>query len=151
VKTTARERLIIGLSIHEIVGTINRTMKDHKLVFKLSYQDKHRPAFLVRRNGGPFETVMLADPRAHTFWSVAIFDPTTAQIMRELNEQLRQESAELRLTCAKNRDGSKRTMLQIYVDGSKHTALTIMETRRGGHILDSDFELPGESSDPQHN
>lgn len=148
-KIEARDRLILGLMIHELIGGINALMKKYELRFKLSYYNHtHYEAVLSVSNGnGIFREVMRANPRGHTFWwSVVAYDQEIEACMRELRQFLADNSASLRLACNKRKDGVPVAKLQIYVEGATLTAITLMEVSKRTSVIDTSFELPGETS-----
>lgn len=147
-KTEIRDRLILGLTIHELIGGINALMKKYELRFKLSYYNYtyHEAVLSVSNGNGMFHEVMRANPRKHTFWWSAAFDTDIEAYMRELRQFLTDNSASLRLACNKRKDGVPVAKLQIYVEGAALTALTLMEAKKKTSVTDTSFELPGESS-----
>ena len=147
-KTETRDRLILGLTIHELIGGINALMKKYELKFKLSYYNYtyHEAVLSVSNGNGMFHEVMRANPRNHFFWWSAAFDTNIEACMHELRQFLADNSASLRLACNKRKDGVPVARLQIYVEGAALTALTLMEARKKTSITDTSFELPGESS-----
>lgn len=147
-KTETRDRLILGLTIHELIGGINALMKKYGLKFKLSYHNyRYYEAVLsVSNSNGMFHEVMRANPRNHSFWWSTAFDTDIEACMMELRQFLANNSASLRLACNKRKDGVPVAKLQIYVEGAALTALTLMEVKKKTSVTDTSFELPGESS-----
>ncbi len=147
-KTEIRDRLILGLTIHDLIGGINGLIQKHKLKFKLSYYQRtyHEAVFSVSSGDGMFHEVMRANPRNHSFWWNAALDTKIEACMCELRQFLADNSASLRLACNKRKDGVPVAKLQIYVEGAALTALTLMEVTKKTSITDTSFELPGEAS-----
>lgn len=147
-KTEARDRLILGLTIHDLIGYINELMRKYNLKFKLSYYHYtyYEAVLSVSSGDGMFHEVMRANPRNHSFWWSAAFDTNIEACMIELRKFLADNSASLRLACNKRKDGVPMAKLQIYVEGSTFTALTLMEVRKKTFKTYTKFDLPGESS-----
>lgn len=139
---TQREKLIIALSMDELVGGINLAMRVRKMTFTLDYTQDHFPRLFVEMPGVEREQFMLLDPRKHCCY---ITPPKNRELfiaMTDITNRLHKHGGRLSLTGDRPKQGPRRALLQVYVDGAKKIALTLMDTTKGKSKRDTDFQLP---------
>jgi len=108
----------------------------------LDYATDHFPRLLVSMPDITPERFMLLDQRKHACY---ITPPSNRELffaMVDITERLHKIGGRLSLTGEKPRQGPKRAMLQIYVDGANRTALTLMDAAKGKVLHDTSFSLP---------
>lgn len=137
-----REKLIIALQMHEMVGALNLAMRVRKLTFELDYSRDHFPRLCVSMPDVPAEQFMLLDQRKHYCWITPPRNHELFVAMSDISERLHKLGGRMSLTGDKPKHGPKRALLQIYVDGTSKIALTLMDTTKGHCKSDTSFQLP---------
>ena len=136
-----REKLIIALQMHDIVGAINLAMRVRKAFFILDYSEVF-PKLLLGMPGLELETIMRLDPRKHCCYISMPRQRELFFLMTDIHERLIKLEGRLSLTGDKPRQGPKRCLLQVYVAGADKIALTLMETTKGKTKTDVAFQTP---------
>ncbi len=139
---TQREKLIVALQMTDIVGAINLAMRVRKLSFTLDYSEDHFARLYVEMPGTSREQIMLLDQRKHCCY---ISPPKNRELFfayNDIHERLLKQGGRLSLTGDKPREGPRRCLLQVYVDGAAKMGLTLMETTKGKKLVDTAFQLP---------
>lgn len=137
-----KDKLIIALSLPEIVADINLAMKVRKLSFILDHTDKHSPKLLVEMPGVPAQAIMQFDYRKRCCYQ---FPPSNRELffaVNDIKDRLDKHDARLALGGNKTHTGARRCALQVSVAGANQVALTLMEAVRGQRTVDTDFQLP---------
>lgn len=137
-----REKLLIALQMHDMVGGLNLAMRVRKLEFTLDYSTDHFPRLWVGMPGITPEVFMRLDPRKHACY---IMPPKQRELfvaVSDITERLFKLGGRLALTGDKPAHGPRRCVLQIYVDGARNIALTLMDCTKGKHKTDTSFQLP---------
>lgn len=137
-----RDKLIIALQMHEIVGAINLAMRVRKLSFTLDYSIDHSPRLYMAMPGIPPQQIMWLDVRKHCCY---IQPPRNRELFvafADITERLHKLGARLSLSGAKPPNGPKRCAFQVYVDGADKIALTLSAATKGHKITDTSFQLP---------
>jgi hypothetical protein len=137
-----REKLIIALQMEEMLSAVNTALRTRRASLELDYTEDHFPRLYLARPGVAREKIMQLDPRKHACY---IIPPTNRElfiIFADITERLFKLGGRLSLTGDKPREGQRRALLQIYVDGARKIALTLMDTTKGKKKTDVDFQLP---------
>lgn len=137
-----REKLILALQMHEIVGGINLAMRVRKISFTLDYSEDHYARLFMDMPDIPRERIMLLDQRKHCCY---IAPPTNRELFfgfNDIHERLHKIGGRLSLSGDRPRQGPMRCLLQVYVDGTTKMGLTLMDTTKGKKNTQTSFELP---------
>ena len=137
-----REKLLVALQMHDMVGAINLAMRVRKLRFTLDYIKDHFPRLWVEMPGCEPEVFMTLDPRKHACYITPPRQKDLFFAMTDMTERLHKLGGRMSLTGDKPAHGPRRALLQIYVDGAKTIALTLADTTKGHSVTDTDFQLP---------
>lgn len=137
-----REKLILALQMHEIVGGINLAMRVRKVSFTLDYATDPFPRLFMEMPGIEKQKIMLLDQRKHCCY---ISPPNNRELFFAFNDihmRLHKMGGRLSLTGDRPKQGPMRVLLQVYVDGTNKMGLTLMETFKGKSKVDTSFQLP---------
>lgn len=137
-----REKLIIALQMNELVGALNLALKTRHASLEIDYTQDHFPRLYLARPGIERQQIMLLDPRKHACYITPPSDRELFFIFIDITERLRKLGGRLSLTGDKPKQGPRRCLLQIYVDGARTIALTLMDTTKGKRKLETSFQLP---------
>lgn len=137
-----REKLLIALQMEEITAAINTALRIRKVTVELDYSEDHFPRLYLSMPGVARIPWMKLDPRKHACYVQPPGHPDLFAVAIDLQERLRKYGARLALTGDKPRHGPRRCLLQVYVDGARTIALTLMDTTRGKRASDTAFQLP---------
>jgi hypothetical protein len=137
-----RDKLIVGLQVHEIVDAINIVLKARGLTLHLDYTTVF-PKLQISRNGEKPVTWLEVNPKIQKCFVRLLPGLELQSAVNDLLERLGKAEARLALTTQKRRDGRKECRLQVYVDGASTIALTLLTARKGQHIIDRTFTVPG--------
>ena len=139
---TQRDKLIIALQMNELVGALNLALRVRKATLEIDYTIDHSPRLFLARPGIEREQIMQLDVRKHACYITPPRNRELLVLFADITERLHKIGGRLSLTGDKPRQGPRRCLLQIYVDGARTIALTLMETTKGKRIIDKSFELP---------
>ena len=137
-----REKLILALQMHDIVGGINLAMRVRRVSFTLDYATDPFPRLFMEMPGIEREKIMLLDQRKHCCY---ISPPANRELFfafNDIHERLHKLGGRLSLTGDRPKQGPMRVLLQVYVDGINRMGLTLMDTFKGKSKVDTSFELP---------
>lgn len=137
-----RDKLIIALQMNELVGALNLVLRVRGATLQIDYTLDHSPRLYLARPGVEREVIMKLDVRKHACYITPPQNRELFLIFADITERLHKLGGRLSLTGDKPRQGPRRCLLQIYVDGATSIALTLMETTKGKRITDKSFELP---------
>ena len=137
-----REKLIIALQMSEIVGALNLAMRVRKISFTLDYSEDHFARLYMEMPDIPKQQIMLLEQRKHCCY---ISPPSHRELFTafiDISDRLAKQGGRISLTGDKPRQGPRRCLLQVYVDGANKMGLTLMETTKGKKLVDTSFALP---------
>jgi hypothetical protein len=137
-----KDKLIIALQMHELVGALNLALRVRRASFEIDYTVDHKPRLFIARPGVEREKIMYLDVRKHICYITPPRNLELFAIFADITERLHKIGGRLSLTGDKPLQGPRRCMLQIYVDGARTIALTLMETTKGRRTIDTSFQLP---------
>jgi hypothetical protein len=137
-----KDKLIIALQMHELVGSLNLALRVRRASLEIDYTLDHKPRLFIARPGVEREKIMDLDVRKHICYITSPRNLELFAIFADITERLHKIGGHLSLTGDKPLQGPRRCMLQIYVDGARDIALTLMETTKGRRIIDTSFQLP---------
>lgn len=137
-----RERLLITLLMNDMTAAINAVMRIRQVAFTLDYAQDHFPRLLMQCAGTPLQTVMTLDQRKHRCFITPPTDRLLYSAFEDITVRLGKLGGRLSLTGDSPREGKKRCLLQVYVDGANRFALTLMDVRKGQSKRDVAFQLP---------
>lgn len=141
-----RDKLIIALQMEDLVGGINLAMRVRKLTFTLDYSQDPFPRLYMQMPDGPKQQIMKLDPQKHCCF---ISPPSNRELFfafNDITERLYKLGGRLSLTGDRPKQGPRRALLQVYVDGATKIALTLMDTTKGHRKTDTSFQLPDGST-----
>lgn len=141
-----REKLLIALQMHDMVAALNLAMRVRKLSFILDYSEDHFARLYMQRPGEGRQQIMLLDQRKHACYITPPSDRDLFFAFTDITERLHKLGGRLSLTGDKPRQGPKRAVLQVYVDGATKIALTLLDTTKGKKKTDTAFQLPDGST-----
>lgn len=139
---TQREKLLLALSMDELVASLNLAMRVRKITLTLDYSLDPFPRLFIEMPGIEKQLIMLLDQRKHCCY---ITPPSNRELFFAFNDittRLHKAGGRLSLTGDRPKQGPMRALLQIYVDGATNIALTLMDTTKGKKISDTNFQLP---------
>ena len=134
-----RDKLIVALQMHDITAKLNLAMKVRKVIFTLDYVQDHFPRLYMEALGTPKQLIMTLDPRKHRCFITPPTDRALFYTFLDITERLEKLGGRLSLTGDKPKQGPRRCMLQVYVDGSSTIALTLMGINKGQIKTDTAF------------
>jgi hypothetical protein len=137
-----RESMILALTMDELVAGLNLAMRVRKVTLILDYTQDPFPRLYIEMPGVEKQQIMLLDQRKHCCY---ITPPSNRELFFAFNDittRLHKAGGRLSLTGDKPKEGPRRALLQIYVDGATNIALTLMDTVKGKKKTDTDFQLP---------
>jgi hypothetical protein len=137
-----RDKLIIALQMEDIVGGINLAMRVRKLSFTLDYSVDHFPRLYMQLPDGPRQQIMKLDVRKHCCYISPPSDRELFFAFNDIHERLRKLGGRLSLTGDRPKQGPRRVVLQVYVEGATKIALTLMDTFKGRSKTETTFQLP---------
>lgn len=137
-----RDKLIIALQMHELVGALNLALRVRRASFEIDYTIDHKPRLFIARPGVEREKVMQLDVRKHICYIMLPKNHELLALFSDITERLHKIGGRLSLTGDKPLQGPRRCVLQIYVDGARTIALTLMEATKGNRAIDTSFQLP---------
>ena len=137
-----REKLIIALQMDELVGALNLALKTRHASLEIDYTQDHFPRLYLARPGIERQQIMLLDTRKRAYYITPPSNRELFFIFVDITERLRKLGGHLALTSNKPKQGPRRCALQIYVDGARTVALTLMDTTKGKRKLETSFQLP---------
>jgi hypothetical protein len=137
-----RDKLIIALQMEDIVGGINLAMRVRKLSFTLDYSVDHFPRLYMQLPDGPRQQIMKLDVRKHCCYISPPSDRELFFAFNDIHERLRKLGGRLSLTGDRPKQGPRRVVLQVYVEGATKIALTLMDTFKGRSKTETAFQLP---------
>lgn len=137
-----REKLIIALQMNELVGALNLALKTRRASLEIDYTQDHFPRLYLARPGIEREQIMMLDQRKHACYITPPYNRELFTLFIDITERLRKFGGRLLLTGDKPKQGPRRCLLQIYVDGARTIALTLMDTTKGRKKTDTAFQLP---------
>jgi hypothetical protein len=137
-----RDKLIIGLLMHELTAALNLALSVRRATLEIDYTQDHFPRLYLARPGVEREQIMQLDPRKHACYITPPRNRELLVIFADITERLFKLGGRLTLTGDRPKQGPRRCVLQIYVDGARAIALTLMETTKGNRITDHAFQLP---------
>ena len=141
-----RDKLIIALQMEDLVGAINLAMRVRKLSFTIDYTQDHSPRLYMQMPDGPIQQIMKLDVRKHCCY---ISPPSNRELFfafADITERLHKMGGRLSLTGDRPTQGPRRALLQVYVDGARKIALTLMDTTKGHRKTEFSFQLPDGST-----
>lgn len=137
-----KDKLIIALQMNELVGGLNLALRVRRASLEIDYTLDHKPRLFIARPGVEREKIMELDVRKHICYIMFPKNPELLALFGDITERLHKIGGRLSLTGDKPLQGPRRCMLQIYVDGARGIALTLMEATKGRRTIDTSFQLP---------
>jgi len=137
-----RDKLIVALLMQDMLAAINLAMRVRKLKFTLDYSDDHFARLYLEAPDIPPERIMLLDPRKHCCFITAPRNRELFFATVDIIERLEKLGGKLSLTGDRPKQGPRRALLQVYVDGATKIALTLMDVHKGKVKHDTSFQLP---------
>lgn len=137
-----RDKLIVALQAEEMVAAINLALRTRHATLEIDYTQDMFPRLYLERPGIKAECIMKLDPRKHCCY---IIPPTNRElfvIFADITERLYKLGGRLSLTGVRPKEGPRRCLLQVYVDGATQIALTLLKTTKGHRKKDHVFQLP---------
>lgn len=139
-----RDKLLVALLIEDIVTQINTALKARKAVLGLDYSDNRQPVLDIRMPGTAPEIWLTADPRSKRCWGKWPNNRDLALTVRDINERLKKLDAHLAIGCAHRPNQKIEAKLQVFIQGSVRTAITLFAAKRGERKYQEHFLLPKE-------
>ena len=137
-----RDKLIVALQTEEMVAAINLALRTRKATLEIDYTEDMFPRLYLARPGIERACIMKLDPRKHCCYIIPPSNRELLVIFVDITERLYKLGGRLTLTGVRPKEGPRRCMLQIFVDGARTIALTLMDTTKGKKKTDTDFQLP---------
>lgn len=137
-----KDKLIIALSLSEIVAAINLAMRVRKLSLILDHTDKHSPKLLVEMPGIPAQVIMQYDYRKRCCYQIPPSNHELFFAVNDIKDRLDKFDAKLALGGNRSHTGARRCVLQVTVEGASQVGVTLMEAVRGQRTVDTSFQLP---------
>ena len=137
------DTLIIALQVNELIGAINQPMRVRKISLTLDYSHKdHRPRVYIRMPGVEDQVWMITNTRTKVFHVCKLTDPNLQAFADDVKTRLAKLGGELFLVGGKNQRSTPEAKLQLNVQGSIDTALTLARVRPGQVMLCMNFMTP---------
>src|SRR5690242_20702258 len=118
-----REKLLLALSMEELVAGLNLAMRVRKITFLLDYAQDPFPRLYMEMPGIEKQQIMLLDQRKHCCY---ITPPSNRELFFAFNDittRLHKLGGRLALTGDRPKQGPMRALMQIYVDGATNVAI----------------------------
>ena len=137
-----RDKLIIALQMEDIIAGINLAMRVRKLSLTLDYSTDHFPRLYIEMPNTPKQLIMKLDPQKHCCYMSLPRDRDLFFAFNDIQERLGKLGGRLSLTGDRPKQGPRRALLQVYVEGATQIALTLMDATKGNVTVDTSFQLP---------
>lgn len=143
VKSANRDKLLVALLVNDLVGALNLAMRVRKVTLTVDYTAKdHRLRLRAAMPDVPAETWMVTDTRAKLALSGRLLNPHLQLFANDVKERLAALGGALVLVGCKPRTGKPVAKLQLIVEGSQSTALTLCRVPAGRQLTCEHFTTP---------
>lgn len=127
-----RDKLIVSLLMGDVIDDMNQAMKVRRIEMVVDYTSKKRiPALLLRAPDMPAETWLTVDTRKKLTFRHPLQHPHLCQFVQDADDRFQKLGCMLFLVGHRSFHGHPTTKLQVCVDGSKSTALTLITVPQG--------------------
>lgn len=127
-----RDKLIVALSIGDLITELNQAMKVRKITLSIDYTQKdHLIRLVAAMPGASAETWMITNTRTKVCAQLAAQDPHLQLFFTDAKERLSKMGGALVLVGQKRHLGPAVAKLQLCVEGSENTAVTLHKTIKG--------------------
>lgn len=133
------DRMTVFLHSEPLVTALNIIMRARKVMFELNYED-HSPVLMISTPGKQPEVLMICDTRRQISYAVDPRDQEYLLVKQLIQDLLIKHDAYFALvTRYIKKTKGKEAVLQVILKDSRLIALTLMATKRGTKLQDTDF------------
>ena len=136
------DKLIVALSLEDVVAGINTALRARKAVLTLDYEDGKHPKLVISMPGTKPEPWLIADARTKRCVGRWPADKNLALTVQDIMDRLKKQDAHLAIGCQRRPNQKVEAKLQVFVTGSNRIAITLFSVRRGERKSQEHFLLP---------
>lgn len=135
------DKAIVYLHSIDLVHDTNIAMRARKASLILDYTS-HIIKLSIKTPSTEAEVFLMSNPRTKKSIFVPVLNPANRVVLDDLILRWDKHGASPRMGEKRNKVGNKLAQLQLRFEDAKYVALTMMETRKGTSLTNTEFFVP---------